>query len=88
MEDGQTPVSCALPQRAEVVLSDFNPSQNVVTVDLAQLFADTDMSHNQAGTAAGCMSNPADMDCQGPLQNLGLPFGELPAGEQTVFSFQ
>ncbi len=88
MDSAQAPVNCTLPHRPEVVLADFDPTQNVVVADISALLADTDMSQNQEGTAVGCMSNPADGDCTGILQNFGLPFRDLPAGEQTLFSVQ
>lgn len=88
MDAGQAPVNCSLAHRPDVVLSDFDVTQNVVAIDIAALLADTNMSQNQEGTPVGCMSNPADEDCRGILQNFGLPFRELPAEEQSVFSIQ
>ena len=88
MDSAQAPVRCAQPNQAEVVLTGFDPTQDVVVADLAALLADTNLSENQPDTAVGCMSSPEDSDCSGIMQNLGLPFQEEPAGEQTFFSIQ
>ncbi|MEO0517523.1 MAG: MbnP family copper-binding protein [Cyanobacteria bacterium P01_A01_bin.116] len=88
MDAVQPPVNCSLPHRAQVVLADFDPEQNVIVTDLSALLADTNVSENQEGTAVGCMSNPDDDDCMGIMQNLGLPFRDQPATEQTFFRFR
>ncbi|WP_038017073.1 MbnP family copper-binding protein [Synechococcus sp. PCC 7335] len=88
MDSAQPPVSCSVPNRPEIVLTDFDPLQNVVVTDLSALLAETNLSENQEGTAIGCMSSPEDSDCSGVMQNLGLPFGDRPTTEQTVFSVQ
>jgi uncharacterized repeat protein (TIGR04052 family) len=36
-------VECAKPNRNDVVLSEFNPSENAVVLDVAQLFEETDL---------------------------------------------
>ncbi|MGL5079735.1 MAG: MbnP family copper-binding protein, partial [Waterburya sp.] len=56
---------CANPNRAEIVLEDFNFEDNVVVADLAELLYQTDLTVNQANTPAGCMSSPEDSDCTG-----------------------
>jgi len=88
MDSAQPPVSCSVPNRSEIVLTDFDPTTDVVVTDLSTLLADTNLSENQEGTAVGCMSSPTDSDCSGIMQNFGLPFGELPATEQTVFRIE
>ena len=88
MDAAQPPVSCSVPNRPEIVLTDFDPLQTVIITDLSALLAETDLSENQAGTAVGCMSSPEDTDCSGIMQNLGLPFGDRPITEQTVFRVQ
>lgn len=65
-----TPVAkCTNPNRARVVLAGFDPSQDVVTADLAAMLARTDVRRNQPQTAAGCMS----ADSGGLFAALGLP---------------
>ncbi|MEM8505850.1 MAG: MbnP family copper-binding protein [Cyanobacteria bacterium P01_D01_bin.1] len=88
MDSAQPPVSCSVPNRAEIVLTDFDPMEDVVVTDLSALLADTNLSENQEGTAIGCMSSPTDSDCMGIMQNFGLPFGDRPVTEQTVFSIR
>jgi uncharacterized repeat protein (TIGR04052 family) len=66
---------CANPNRAKVVLEDFNPDDNVVIADLAELLAQSDLTTNQANTPNGCMSSPEDADCAPIMENLGLASG-------------
>ena len=63
MDSAQPPVSCSVPNRSEIVLTDFDPLEDVVVTDLSALLADTNLSENQEGTAVGCMSGPTDSDC-------------------------
>ena len=76
---------CANPNRANIVLEDFDPKDNVIIADLAELLYQTDLTRNQANTPAGCMSSPEDRDCQAIIQNLGLPFHGASSTEQTFF---
>lgn len=76
---------CANPNRAEIMLEDFNPEDDVVIADLAELLSQTDLSRNQANTPAGCMSSPEDRDCGGIIQNLGLSFNGAPSPGQAFF---
>ena len=86
MDAAQAPVVCSLPNRAEVVLTDFDPAEDVIVADLAALVSQTNLAENQADTAVGCMSSPTDGDCAGIMQNLGLPFNDQPVSEQIFFS--
>ena len=86
MDATQAPVICSLPNRSEVILSDFDPEKNVIVADLAALLSQTNLAENHEDTAIGCMSSPADSDCAGIMQNLGLPFNDQPVREQTFFS--
>jgi uncharacterized repeat protein (TIGR04052 family) len=77
--------SCANGNRVEVELGAFDASTNTVVADYATLVEGAALDDDMAADA-GCMSKPADTDC-GPLfANLGLPFGETPAGTQRFFS--
>jgi uncharacterized repeat protein (TIGR04052 family) len=79
------PTTCREPNRAEIVLPDFDPAQSVVVGDLAALLKNSDVDHNQPKTASGCMSGTTDADC-GPLfANLGLPFPGQQAKKQAFF---
>ena len=76
---------CTNPNRANVVLEDFNPEKDVVIADLAELLYQTDLTTNQANTAAGCMSSPEDSDCSAIFQNLGLSFNGIEPEPQLLF---
>ncbi|MEM9503817.1 MAG: MbnP family copper-binding protein [Cyanobacteria bacterium P01_E01_bin.43] len=85
MDATQAPVVCSIPNRPEVMLTDFDPAQDVIVADLAALMSQTNLAENQEDTALGCMSSPMDSDCAGIMQNLGLPFNDQPMQEQTFF---
>ncbi|MBE9047862.1 metallo-mystery pair system four-Cys motif protein [Pleurocapsales cyanobacterium LEGE 10410] len=76
---------CSNPNRAEIVLEDFNPEDDVVIADLAELLYQTDLTTNQANTPSGCMSSPKDSDCSTIMQNLGLSFSGIEAEPQLLF---
>lgn len=76
---------CANPNRAKIVLEDFNPEDNVVIADLAELLSQTDLTSNQANTPTGCMSSPDDRDCLGIMENLGLSSQNAASTEQKLF---
>lgn len=80
------PAQCTYANRPEVSLPDFEPTQHTVVADLGQLLRASNIDVNQADTASGCMSGPDDADCQGIFQQLGLPFGTMPASPQGFFS--
>ena len=88
MDAAQPPVVCTAPNRAEISLTDFEPDQSIVVVDLAALLARTNLAENQDNTALGCMSSLDDGDCAGIMQSLGLPFNNQPVLEQTFFSLK
>lgn len=82
------PTQCVNPNRAEIVLTDFDPGQQVITVDLAALVQSSNLATNVANTPPGCMSAPEDGDCMGIFHNLGLPFNGAVSAGQTVFRVQ
>lgn len=48
----------------------------------------TDLTQNQADTAAGCISSLDDNDCRNCrslMANFGIPFGSETRGKQTCF---
>ena len=77
--------NCANPNRVDVTLEDFNPENNVVIADLAELLAQSDLTTNEANTGAGCMSSPEDSDCMPILQNLSLSSSDMADSEQYFF---
>ena len=78
---------CLNPNRATITLEDFDPDDNVVIADLAELLYQTDLSSNQANTPTGCMSSPDDSDCASIIQRLGLAFDGQTASEGQNFFF-
>ena len=72
---------CANPNRAQIVLEDFDPGGDTIIADLGELLAQSDLSTNQANTPNGCMSSPEDADCAPIMQNLSL----AATGEQYFF---
>jgi uncharacterized repeat protein (TIGR04052 family) len=79
------PISCAKPNRVTVDLPGFVPARDVVELDLLALLVTSDVDANAPKTGLGCMSGPSDPEC-GPLfEQLGLPWGDRPAGPQKVF---
>jgi len=81
-----TPVAnCTNPNRARVALAGFDPSQDVVTADLAAMLARTDVRKNQPQTAAGCMSADSDSDCGGLFAALGLPHASSTGADSPKF---
>ena len=77
--------NCANPNRVSVTLEDFNPEDNVVIADLAELLAQSDLAANEANTPAGCMSSPEDSDCMPIMQNLSLSASNMADSEQYFF---
>ncbi len=76
---------CANPNRVSVVLADFNPEDNVVVADLAELLAQSDLTTNQTDTPTGCMSSPEDSDCMPIMQNLNLSSNNTAESGQYFF---
>jgi len=74
---------CKSPNRPEIRLDPFDPASDLVVVDLASLLAGSDLEHNAPSSPVLCMSDPEDPDCAPIFHNLGLPFGQRPAGVQT-----
>jgi uncharacterized repeat protein (TIGR04052 family) len=63
---------CAFPNRVNVELSGFTRKDTKVVADLADVFANSDLSLNTSGTAPGCMSEPGDPECETVLPRLGV----------------
>ena len=84
-ETGNQSYECSNPNQSEIILENFDPENNVVVADLANLVSQTDLASNQPDTPAGCMSSPEDMDCMEIFNNLGLSFNERTSEESTFF---
>jgi uncharacterized repeat protein (TIGR04052 family) len=78
---------CGRPNRGEILLSEFDTTTQTIVVDMAALFADSDLESNQAETPPGCMASPDDLDCVPLFANLGIEFANgLPnPSHQTFF---
>ena len=76
---------CKNPNRAEIILEDFDPNNDVVVADLAELLAQSDLTTNQADTPNGCMSSPEDADCMPIMENLSLSTRATGEAEQYFF---
>jgi uncharacterized repeat protein (TIGR04052 family) len=85
MADGSGGIaSCTHENRPAISLDSFNPEGHTIAVDLAALFAGSNLDTNAATTAPGCMSEPDDPDCEPLFAALGLPFEGAPQ-TQTFF---
>ncbi len=84
-ETGSQSYECSNPNRSDVTLANFDPAENIVVADLANLVAQSDLTSNQPNTPAGCMSSPEDLDCMAIFHNLGLPFNDKAAEGLTFF---
>jgi len=84
--NARTPATaCAQRNEAQIELRNFDPTQQQIVLDVAALYAQSDLENNQEGTAAGCMSAPNDRDCGPIFAALGLPFADTPAAAQRLF---
>ena len=73
--------TCDRENLAEILLTGFNPDENVIVLDLAELLAGDDVNANTPDTPAGCMAGGADPDCYTVFDSLGI----TPASPQTAF---
>lgn len=84
--EGAGAITCADDNVAHVELAPFDSTTDVVVLDLAALFATSDLRTDH-GPSAGCMSDADDGDCPAIYARFGLPFGGVPApGPQAVFA--
>lgn len=80
--------SCANPNRVEVSFPAFDVDRNAVVLDLARVWADTNLATNTSGTSKGCMSGQTDPECAPIFPKFGLPIGATAAGTQTLFTME
>ncbi len=81
---------CGYSNISEIVLADFDPAHEQVTVDLARLYDEVDITARPdfaTDFVAGCMAFPGDPECPAMFDTLGLEFeSRAPSGaEQTMF---
>ena len=66
---------CGRPNLAQVELEPFNLDGDVVSLDLAALIANVDLTSDTTDTPPGCMSSPGEpADCGAVFDALGLDF--------------
>ena len=76
----QQVTSCQHPNVAEVEIPGVDPEQApAVVLDVATLFAGSNLDVDQPDTAPGCMSEQNDNDCAPIFQRLGLGLGDKAA---------
>jgi uncharacterized repeat protein (TIGR04052 family) len=80
---GET-VGCRFPNRAEIPLKKFDPTKQLVAVDLKALLAGVDVAVNGSG-APGCMSAPTDPECPTIFKSLGMKLGTTDETRQSAF---
>ena len=73
---------CANPNLVAVRFDAFDPVANTVIFDVAPVLAEANVDMNTPETSPGCMSFLNDDDCVPVMSRLGLPFRDIPAGEQ------
>src|SRR5207253_126003 len=73
---GTVVTSCTRPNVGAINLDHFDPTTNVIAVDVAALLSDSDIKSNQPDTAPGCQSEADDQDCVPIFKNLGINFSD------------
>ena len=79
---------CRNPNRPVITLTGFDPLSAPVIADVGPVLAGVDITRNTERTPPGCMSFPNDPECRSVLPALGLPYMDLPPGEQRFFRVQ
>lgn len=82
----EAPKACKNENRMALRFDSFDLAKNTLVVDPAKVLAEADLKVNAPETSPGCMSFPKDADCLTVMGKLGLPYMELPAGEQALVS--
>lgn len=78
--------ACASPNLMAIDLPTFDPATTVVVIDPAPVLAEANVDIKTPETSPGCMSFLNDDDCVPVMSRLGLPFRDIPAGEQRLVS--
>ncbi len=82
----EAPKACKNENRIALRFDGFDPAKNTLVIDPAKVVADADLKVNAPETSPGCMSFLKDADCLTVMGKLGLPYMDLPAGEQALVS--
>lgn len=75
--------ACTMPNRVGVKLGNFSTATDTVKLDLAALYAGSDLTYDGGG-AAGCMSGTTDPECAPIFKALGLGFAAGATFGQTL----
>jgi uncharacterized repeat protein (TIGR04052 family) len=81
-------ITCKYPDLPIIALNGFSATTTRVTLDLATLFADSDLdaqSDPMVDPVTGCMSSTADPECPPLFAKLGLAFESNDAGPAQTF---
>lgn len=66
---------CGRPNLARIELMGFDPTADTIEIDVAEMFANSDVANNAENTAPGCMSGLDDGDdCTPIFERLGLSY--------------
>jgi uncharacterized repeat protein (TIGR04052 family) len=94
LENGTEPETCTNENRPVITLAlgafelEHLESESVqVVIDYAKLVDGVSVAQDEGG-APGCMSGPADPECEGVFANLGLSWGGNTASTQSVFTLE
>jgi uncharacterized repeat protein (TIGR04052 family) len=79
---------CRNPNRPVITLTGFDPLSQPVIADIGPVLAGVDITRNTEGTPPGCMSFLNEPECRTVLPALGLPYMDVPPGEQRFFRVQ
>ncbi|WP_233261769.1 MbnP family copper-binding protein [Vitiosangium sp. GDMCC 1.1324] len=80
--------TCASTNQSTVSLSGFDSTKNQVVLDVAALFADSDLDHaidNKTDHDAGCMSHLSDPECPALFAQVGLAADGTPQAVPASF---
>ncbi len=75
--------ACTMPNRVGIKLGNFSTATDTVKLDLAALYAGSDLTYDGGG-AAGCMSGTTDPECAPIFKALGLGFAAGATFGQTL----
>jgi uncharacterized repeat protein (TIGR04052 family) len=89
LDDGS--YDCSADNVGSITLDGVDPGNSSVVLDLAKLYAESDLSGAtmEGDMMPGCMSSEGDPECPALFEALGLPWAEVTEPEeQVVFSVE
>lgn len=83
------PTSCERPNRTRLRFAGFDPSADVITLDLDALLAGIDITQNVPNSPIGCMSDLGEADdCRVVFEHLGVEWDTGAAKPETATAFR